>query len=127
MNPRAGGLRRIRRITAMEPNMSWNLSSLVNTLTSAGVTGTALTSAVAALAGLSPNAKIQAGLTTILANSANPGVIADEIKQIAEIPNVPAAVLNLLPALSAATSPPQVVQIVQAIETVMGGSGLTIG
>jgi hypothetical protein len=107
--------------------MSWNLSSLVNTLTSAGVTETALTSAVSALAGMSPNAKIQAGLTTILANSANPAVIADEVKQIAEIPSVPAAVLNLLPALSAATSPTQVVQMVQAIETVMSGSGLTIG
>jgi hypothetical protein len=107
--------------------MPFSLNSLVSTLTSAGLSGSTLTAAVSALAGMSPNAKIQAALTTILANSGNPAVIADEVKQIAEIPNVPAAVLNLLPALSAANTPAAVVQVVQAIETVMGGSGIAIG
>ena len=107
--------------------MSFNLTSLVNALTSAGVTGATLTSAVSAIAGLSPDAKIKAALTIVLANSGNPAVIADEIKQIEEMSNVPAAVLNLLPAMTAATTPAQVVQAVQEIESVMGGSGITIG
>jgi hypothetical protein len=107
--------------------MSWNLNSIMSALSSSGLTGSALTSAVSALAGLSPNAKIKASLTVILANSGNAIVVADEVKQIAEMPNVPAAVLALLATLTTATTPMAVVQAVQAIETVLGGSGITIG
>ena len=107
--------------------MSWNLNSIMSALSSSGLTGGALTSAISALAGLSPNAKVKAALTVVLANSGNTIVVADEVKQIAELPNVPAAVLALLPTLTAATTPMAVVQAVQAIETVLGGSGITIG
>lgn len=101
---------------------SWSLSSLTSILTSAGVTGSSLASAVSGLVGLSPNAKVKACLQAILANSSNPGVVSDEVKQIAEIANCPAAVMNLLPSFAAATTPIQVVQVVQEIESVMGGS-----
>lgn len=105
------------------------LSSLVNTFQSLGITGTTLTSAIAAVAANSPTAAVQANCVTILQNSASPTVVKDMATKMAEIPNLPIAVANLLPGLVAAQSPQEVVAAVQAIETAVHptGSGFSLG
>jgi hypothetical protein len=99
--------------------LTFNLSSIVSALTSAGtLTGTALTNTVSAILSFGANSKVKAALTTIMANSSNPKIVADEVDKIAEM-NPPTAVANLLPSLLAATTPMQVIQAVQAIEAVL--------
>jgi hypothetical protein len=93
-----------------------SFSSIVTALTSSGLTGSALTSAVQSVFQASPRAAVMAGCSVLLSNSQNPTVIKDEVTKMAETPNLPVAVANLLPELLTATSPSQVAQIVQAIE-----------
>jgi hypothetical protein len=103
--------------------MSFNLGTLISGLKSSGITGSDLALAVSVVAGLSPNAKIKACLTTILANSGNPGVIADEIKQIDEL-SPPGGVVALMPTLAAASTPLAVVAAVQGIEAALGSGSI---
>jgi hypothetical protein len=102
------------------------LSNIVSILQGAGLTGTNLATAVSSIAASSPTAAVQANLTAILANSANPKVVGDLITKLAEIPNLPTAVANLLPSLEAAANPMDVVKAVQAMETALGPGGLSL-
>jgi hypothetical protein len=97
-----------------------SLNSVVSILQSAGVTGTALSTAISGLFAASPTTAINATCQVILANSNNPTVVKDEAMKLGEIPNLPLAVANLIPSLTAANSAPEVVQAVQNIETAIG-------
>jgi hypothetical protein len=106
------------------------LGSLTSALKGAGLTGSDLASAVSsvfsAATSSSPNAAVKKCLTAILANSASPAIVADEAKQLAEIPNLPGAIQNLLPGLNAATTPIAVVEAVQAMEEALGTTGFSL-
>lgn len=107
-------------------NMS-TLSSIINVLQGAGLTGTNLTSALSTLVANSPTTAIKAACSVILSNSSSPTVIKDEATKMAEIPNLPISVANLLPSLVAATTPVEVVQIVTEIESAVNATTGTVG
>jgi hypothetical protein len=103
------------------------LSNLVNSLTTSGVPSAAIPGIVSGLSGggMFTRPKVLQYCNTILANSANPVIVADAAKDLAEVPGIPASVAALASQLMAmAGNPVEVVQIVQAIETAENSNGL---
>lgn len=103
-------------------------SSIVTALQNAGTPAASIPNLLSQIAGLSPNAAIQAICQTLLANSGNADVVKAEATKLAEIPNLPAAVASFIPQLQAAAAttpvnPLQVVMLVQGIEAAMHGTG----
>lgn len=97
-----------------------SLSSIMKVLTSAGLSGTTLSTAVQSIVGNSPNTAVRAICTVILANSDDMEIVNAEALKLAEVPNLPASINHLLPTLKAAKTPLDVVNAVQAIETALG-------
>lgn len=98
------------------------LGNIFSALKSAGLTGSALNSTFQSIVGSAPGPAVKAACSTIIANSSNPSVVADEAKDIAEIANLPDGVRALLPALTAPNvTPAQVIQTALQIEQVASG------
>jgi len=108
--------------------MSFNLGTLITTLTNAGLTPAVAAQAVQTLAVNSPTNAVMAICNVILANSNNPTVVKDECVKLAEVPNLPQSVAVLVPSLANATDPVQIMNIVHLIEQNIRGSGIfTLG
>ena len=94
----------------------FNFGAIVTALQTAGITAPNIANVTAVLAG---NAAEESALNTIMANSANPGVIADEVKKIQEA-SPSEAVAELLPSLLApGITPAEVVDLVVKLEAII--------
>lgn len=111
--PNAGG-----KPTNGNTTMSFSFTSIINALTTAGVSSSTIPSVVTALGSISgPSSQVTAKLNQLAINMNNPAVIQEIVTQIESTPGVPPAVLPLLEDLKKpGISPLEVTQVISAIE-----------
>ncbi len=104
-----------------------NITSLTNALSAAGVAASNIPGAISSLVSNSVASQAQPLLNAIIANAANPAVVAAEVVKVEEIAGLPAAVV---PLLSELTLPGQdalkIQQLCQAIQTTLNAAPVTL-
>lgn len=96
-----------------------SITGVTSILQGAGLTGSALSSAVGSIIGLfnTTKSQVKAALNGVLQASNDPVALGDAVTKLAEVPNLPSNIALLVPALRAAATPAAVAQIVATMQS----------